>query len=288
MQSSDRSGRWGRTDDRGWCDGVQLSSSSQLSCLVASLFCISVAGGLMDLVRLGQSSTILLLPELYSSSSCSCSCWCPLPCDCTGVTVQAEHYLTLSCTATGWNIPNIIWGCRLLVYSSSSTGSIIAWWEFWQPAGEEGSSSSKVFNISLSFAQNPLICSAALCKIPISLSFEAGRSSSIFSPLCSAHHRACQLAMIVSMGKFHKSCMTMKRRGVGRADAKMVFGKKQCKWWWWDIPMALKSLICKKKVDGGHATASWIVCLFLRFKTPPANPAWLWDLKRDQGHYRQS
>ena len=41
------------------------------------------------------------------------------------------------------------------------------------------------------------------------------------------------------------------------------------------ISMALKSLICKKKVDGGHATASWIVCLFLRFKTPLANPAWL-------------
>ena len=108
-------------------------------------------------------------------------------------------------------------------------GILTASWSRREQQQQQQQQQQSIRHLSLSFAQNPLICSAALCKIPISLSFEAGRSS-IFSPLCSAHHRACQLAMIVSMGKFHKSCMTMKRRGVGRADAKMVFGKKQCKW----------------------------------------------------------
>ena len=59
-----------------------------------------VAGVGEGLMLVYGLSTTILLPE--SDSSCCC------PLDRTGVTVQAEHYLTLSCAATVWNIQNII------------------------------------------------------------------------------------------------------------------------------------------------------------------------------------
>ena len=62
---------------------------------------VAVVAGVGEGLMLVYGRSTTILPESYSSCSC--------PLDRTGVTVQAEHYLTLSCRAAAvWNIQNII------------------------------------------------------------------------------------------------------------------------------------------------------------------------------------